>query len=172
MSDNKQDIFAGGKNQNIDVCIKGLSSKDGRTRVLGRKALVNIGPTAIPYLITALQDNNQTTRWEAAKALEQIGDPSAIDALIAALRDSVFDVQWLAAEALINIGEKSVRPLLQALVQFPESDDIRVGAHHVFVDLRAQQSNDILKPVLAALGDTTLGLEVPLLAKKALDKLP
>jgi HEAT repeat protein len=168
VSDNKQAGKAGKKNLSIDVCMKDLCSKDGRTRVMARKALVDIGHPAVPQLIESLQDHNQTVRWEAAKALEQIGDPEAVEALIRALRDKVFDVQWLAAEALINIGEKSVKPLLQALVEFPESDDIRVGAHHVFVDLRTKQFDEVLRPVRASLENATLGLDVPLEAKKAL----
>lgn len=171
MSDKKTNRSYSDKYRDVDACISDFSSKDGRTRVVARKALVEIGHSAVPKLVEALQHSRQSVRWEAAKSLGEIGDPTSVDALIAALKDTVFDVQWLAAEALINIGANSVKPLLRALVQDPDSDDIRVGAHHVFHDLRTRDYDDILRPVIVSLEDTTLTLSVPLEAEKALDKL-
>jgi HEAT repeat protein len=164
------------KNQCSPSAIKSLmhdlGSKDGRTRVRARKQIVKIGHPVIPQLIGLLQSPAQTIRWEAAKALEQIGDPAAVDALVAALRDSVFDVQWLAAEALINIGSDSIRPLLKELIEHPRSDEIRVGVHHVFHNLKDRDYDDILKPVVESLEDTSTNLQVPLEARKALELIP
>jgi HEAT repeat protein len=151
--------------------VKDLGNKDGRTRVRARKALGKIGHPAVKYLIEALKDKNQVVRWEAAKSLGEIEDPSAVDALVTALRDKMFDVRWLAAQALIQIGPKSIKPILHALIEHPQSDDVRVGAHHVFHDLRTRDYDDVLKHVMVALEDSTLTLGIDLEAKKALEEM-
>ncbi|MHB8085683.1 MAG: HEAT repeat domain-containing protein [Dehalococcoidia bacterium] len=153
------------------VLVKDLGSKDGRVRVRARKNLVKIGHPAVKYLIEALKDRNQVVRWEAAKSMGEIEDPAAVDALVTALRDKMFDVRWLAAQALIQIGSKSIKPILHALIEHPEDDDVRVGAHHVFHDLRTRDYDDVLRPVMVSLEDSTLKLGIDLEAKKVLDQL-
>ncbi|MBN1690988.1 MAG: HEAT repeat domain-containing protein [Dehalococcoidia bacterium] len=152
----------------IDTLCSLLGSKDGVTRSKARAALVDIGRPAVKALVGALKDRNQTVRWESAKALGQISDPKSIDALIAALQDRLFDVRWLAAEALIGIGDKAVGPILQTIVDNPDSEEVREGAHHVLHDLRASRYLDILKPVIASMEDVTFTLDIPLEAKKAI----
>jgi len=145
-----------------------LSSKDGVQRCKARAALVDIGRQAVNSLVNALKDRNQTVRWESAKALGQIRDPKSIDALVTALQDRLFDVRWLAAEALIGIGDKAVKPILQAIVDNPESEEVREGAHHVLHDLPTSSYRDALKPVIASMEDITFTLDVPIEAKKAI----
>jgi len=145
-----------------------LGSKDGVLRCKARAALVEIGNPAVAALDSALKDRNQTVRWESAKALGMIRDPKSIDALVAALQDKLFDVRWLAAEALIGIGDKSVKPILQALIDYPKSEELREGAHHILHDLVTSQYRDDLKPLVKALGDLTFTLDIPIRAKKAL----
>ena len=162
MTKNKQDISA---------LINDLSNKDGIKRNKARIALVEIGAPSVEYLVRSLNDKSQTVRWESAKALGQIIDPRSIDALVKALQDRLFDVRWLAAEALIAIGNKSVKPLLQAIIDNPDREYIREGAHHIFHDLRGGQYGDILKPVITAMEDPTFTLDIPLLARKALEEI-
>jgi HEAT repeat protein len=158
----------GKKKQDISALINDLSSKDGIKRHKARIALVEIGAPSVEPLVKALGDRSQTARWESAKALGQIMDPRSIDALVKALQDRLFDVRWLAAEALIAIGDKSVKPLLQALIDYPGSEYVREGAHHVLHDLRGGQYGDILGPVITSMEDATFTLDVPLHARKAL----
>jgi HEAT repeat protein len=148
-----------------------LASKDGVLRCKARAALVELGKPAVEALVSALKDRNQTVRWESAKALGAIRDPKSIDALVAALQDKLFDVRWLAAEALIGIGDESVKPILQALVDCPKSEELREGAHHVLHDLVTSQYRDDLKPLMTALGDLTFTLDIPIRAKKALKSI-
>ncbi|MCX6001949.1 MAG: HEAT repeat domain-containing protein [Chloroflexi bacterium] len=159
------------KKQDINALMKDLSSKDGITRNKARIALVEIGAPSVESLVKTLSDPSQAVRWESAKALGQIMDPRSIDALVKALQDRLFDVRWLAAEALIAIGSKSVKPVLQAITDNPDSEYIREGAHHVFHDLREGQYGDILKPVITSMEDPTFTLDVPLLARKALQAI-
>jgi HEAT repeat protein len=122
-------------------------------------------------LVSALNDKSQTVRWESAKALGQIMDPRSINALVKALQDRLFDVRWLAAEALIAIGSKSVKPLLQAIIDNPGSEYIREGAHHIFHDLRGGKYGDVLKPLITSMEDPTFTLDIPLVARKALQEI-
>ena len=152
----------------ISSLVSLLAGKDGVARIKARAALVDIGRPAVSALVSALKDRNQTMRWESAKALGQIRDPKSIDALVAALQDKLFDVRWLAAEALIGIGDKSVKPILQAIVDNPESEEVREGAHHVLHDLVTSRYRDDLKPLITALEDLTFTLDIPIRAKQVL----
>ena len=155
----------------IGQLIADLYSDDGMKRVRARHFLVALGSEAVAPLIKALSDRNQWVRWEAAKALQQIGDESATQELIRTLEDKTFDLRWLAAEGLISIGRKAVIPLLTQLLDNSDSIRLREGAHHVFHDLEDKDLQEILAPVLSALEDTDATVEVPLAAKAALDKL-
>jgi HEAT repeat protein len=155
----------------VDTLVELLGNKDGVTRSKARAALVDIGNPAVAALVKALKDRNQTVRWESAKALGQIRDPESIDALVDALRDRLFDVRWLAAEALTGIGDKAIGPILQAIVDYPESEEVREGAHHVLHDLVTSRYRDILKPVIASMEDITFTLDIPIEARKALKSM-
>lgn len=154
--------------KDISALMAELSGKDGIRRNRARIALVEIGEAAVGPLVKALGDKNQAVRWESAKALGEIMDPRSTDALVKALQDKLFDVRWLAAEALTAIGDKSVKPLLQAMIDNPRSEYLREGAHHVFHGLRGGQYGGILQPVTAALEDPTFTLDIPLVARRAL----
>ena len=135
-----------------------------------------MGEPAVPSLIKALGTRKEPTHWEAAKALSQIGDLRSVQALVKTLEDNEFGVRWLAAEGLIAVGYCSLTPLLQALVDRPESVRLREGAHHVLHDLVSRHlldrvSREQLQPVLAALNDIEPIVEVPFAAHKALDAL-
>ena len=155
----------------IDALIGDLNSKDGLVRVRARLALVAISRKAVDSLAKALDSKDQVCRWEAAKALGQIGDPAAITILIQSLEDEIFDVRWLASEGLIGIGRPVLAPLLHRLMKRPESIWLREGAHHIFHGIYTQDTASILKPVLNALENDETSLQIPLAAKVALDKL-
>jgi HEAT repeat protein len=155
----------------ISSLIADLASDDGVTRVKARHALVKVGDKAIKPLIKSLADPNQWVRWEAAKALSQIGNPAATHALVQALEDRMFDVRWLAAQGLITIGSEAVIPILKALIERADSSWMREGAHHVLHDLAQGKLKKVLRPVLAALEDVDASVEVPFAAKAALNAL-
>lgn len=111
--------------------IAALSDADAVERQKARAALVEIGADAVPSLIQLLSDPRIHSRWEAAKTLGQIRDPQAAPVLVAALEDQDFDVRWLAAEGLIALRCAGLRPLLRALIQHPDSEWLREGAHWV-----------------------------------------
>ena len=167
----------------IETLIKTLSSHKDKARESARHTLVAMGKAAVPSLIEALQSKNTLMKWEAAKALGEIGDPETAPVLVKALEDDEFDVRWLAAEGLIKMNIRGLKPLLEALEHRGDSAFLREGAHHVFHDLAKGGLRKSLVPVLAALealepGDAALwaarhelAVEVPLAARKALKML-
>jgi HEAT repeat protein len=155
----------------ISFLIRDLGSKDGLVRVRARKALVTIGSKAVAALKVPLTKKNASTRWEAAKALGQIGDAEATAALIRSLEDEMFEVRWLAAEGLIAIGRPTLIPLLRKLAEESDSLWLREGAHHVLHGINLEDFEKILLPVRNALEDIEGPLEVPFAAKAALESL-
>jgi HEAT repeat protein len=157
--------------ETIDSLISDLASDDWVTRVKAREGLVSQRGKAIKPLTKALASPNQWVRWESAKAMCEIGNPGATDALIKSLEDKMFDVRWLSAQGLITIGRKTIVPVLQAVIDNPDSVWTREGAHHVLHDLAEGKLRSVLEPVLKALQDVDATVEGPLAAKIALDKI-
>ena len=160
----------------IDTLIKQLSDKDGQVREKARLTLVDIGKEATLALTKLLTAKDKQTRWEAAKALVSIADPAAIPTLIKTLEDDIFDIRWLAGEALVAIGPDCIRPLLEALSTGAKNLFLREEARHVFKYLlrdnpKANELIVILKPVIDALNGSAASVEVPGVAKTALEKL-
>jgi HEAT repeat protein len=155
----------------IDTLIAKLRTHDGLVREQARKTLVAMGSKAVASLLPLLTDSNDQVRWEAAKALSEIGDPSAASSLVVALEDESFGVRWLAAEALIGLKRDTLRPLLEALEGDAGSVRRRQGAHHVLRTLAEHGLRDQLAPVLAALEGIEPETDVPLAAQKALKSL-
>jgi HEAT repeat protein len=157
---------------NIELLINDFTCNDVIKCQTARRSLVDMGSSAVDALVKELSNKKHWVRWEAAKALGQIGDRTAVKALVAALEDNEFDVRWLAAEALISIGKDSLEPLLAALVDHGgESLILRQGAHHVLHDMDRGDLDKVLQPVMNAVEDTALPIEVPLVARKVLDAL-
>ena len=65
----------------IKSLIVDLANKDGIVRVKARRQLVAYKKRSVSPLIKTLSNKNDWVRWEAAKALSQIGNRKAIKAL-------------------------------------------------------------------------------------------
>lgn len=153
---------------NIDSLIADLNCDDTIKCQHARRSLVNMGERAVGPLTEALSSEKYWVRWEAAKALGQIGSSTAVQSLIRALEDNESDVRWLAAEGLIAIGQEAMEPLLIALIEHADSLLLREGAHHVFYDMHRHDLHEILRPVMSELEGSEPSVEVPLAARKAL----
>jgi HEAT repeat protein len=149
-----------------------LTGKDGLARKRARDELVEIGPPAVPYLIELLPDKRTHVRWEAAKALSEIGDPRAAPALVKALEDNDPGIRWMAAEGLIRAERAGLPPLLEALMEHGGSVRVREGVDHV---LKVLAKNEKLPPevapVLQALHGPSPGTEGARAAKVAFEAL-
>ena len=131
-----------------------------------------LGKPAVPSLIQLLSHRKPHVRWEAAKALGGIADPIAASALVNALKDRDGDVRWLAAEGLAALGQDALHPLLAALIERSEADWLCEGAHHVcHVLIKTRGLGQVLRPLLAALGQSEPEVASPLAAYTALSEL-
>jgi len=142
----------------VTVLIDMLANTDGMLRQKAREALVKGGKRAVPALVRALHSAQpDQVRWEAAKALLEIGDARSIPVLVETLEDCEAGVAWLAAEALHAFRQVAWAPLLRALVQRgTESSTLRQGAHHVLHNQDGGACSDLLAALLLALESNTV----------------
>ncbi len=155
----------------IRSLIADLRSNDGMLRQRSRQSLVAIGKPAVAYLVKLMRDVNDQVRWEATKALGDIGDPETAPALTEVLEDEEFDVRWLAAEGLIALGRKGLAPLLKALTERPQSVWLREGAHHVLHNLAKAGPDKRVASLLQALESVEPEIDIPPAAHKLLSAL-
>jgi HEAT repeat protein len=155
----------------IELLVETLAREDGIERQCARERLVSIGNPAVPALIRCLSDPRHQVRWEAAKALGKIADPIAAPSLVGALEDKDFGVRWLAAVGLTSLGRNGLVPLFSALLERPDSDWLREGAHHVCHELAKRDACHVARPVLDALNTSEPELAVPAAAYAALQRL-
>ncbi|MDO8490646.1 MAG: HEAT repeat domain-containing protein [Dehalococcoidia bacterium] len=176
------------KTKEIESLIAQFTSDSDAAREKARLSLVSMGEQAVVPLIGALRDRRLRIRWEAAKALGQIGNPLAAPALVEALEDPEFDVRWLSAEGLVSIGRAGLEAMLTALTKRPESLWLRESAHHLLAHVVGEDTEvnhhladhpvsketrlrDVLKPVMAAIHGSHPVMEIPMAAAAALNEL-
>ena len=130
-----------------------LENEDDKVRTRARKSLVTIGKKAVLPLTLVLENSKiYKARWEAAKALSEIGDLKSIPTLVKALEDPESDVAWLAAKTLEKFRKAAWPELLRALVSHgAESVLLQHGAHHILRNQKAQGFNDLLDILRTAL---------------------
>ncbi|MCK9519291.1 MAG: HEAT repeat domain-containing protein [Dehalococcoidia bacterium] len=152
--------------------LDGLHSRDAATAQRAREQLVEMGDSALPYLIGLLSDSSPRARWEAAKALAQLCPPEAAPALVQSLTDDDGGVRWIAAETLARCGPPAIDALFHELLRHSESVWLREGAHHVLTE---KQHNGTLpsqaRPVLVALEGIEPTVSAMNAAARALDDL-
>jgi HEAT repeat protein len=158
-------------NPDVESLVAALASPDRVTRQTARETLVAVGHPAVGPLIPLLGDRHGHVRWEAAKALAEIGDPASAQVLVQTLEDRDAGIRWLAAEGLIRMREAGLKPLFQALIERPDSSWLREGAHHVLHALAEMGLAEVTMPVLDALKDIEPTATLPSAAQRALDTL-
>ena len=144
----------------IEELIKDLSNPDGIKRQKARYELVRMGNPALDFLLELQNAEKHLARWEAVKAISEIGSKKSIPILINALEDEEFDVRWLAAEGLIEIGHDSVHPLLKAFISNKDSVHLKEGLHHVLKGLEIRGLYDDKFEIIEALEKSTAPSEL------------
>lgn len=161
----------GAEDERVAALIGQLEAKQMRAREDARAELVALGTSVVESLTKLLESSNTHLRWEAVKALEEIGSPEATPALLAALDDDVAEIRFLAGAALIAAGPSVLEPLLRRLVSHAHTGWLRGGAHHILYHYANTHLREIVQPVLEAMKSSETGVTVPLAASEALDKL-
>ena len=170
----ERDRLSNPEQATIDALIAKLSDPDGEVRKRASFALVRFGSAAVDPLIRACNTPDHRVCWEMCKTLSLIGDPAAVPVFIKALEDDHFEIRWMAAEGLIAIGRKqpeSLKALLHALVQHPNSFGLREGAHHVFHDLVVYHGRTEFKPLVSTLASFDWTAKTPAAVNEVLDNL-
>jgi len=129
----------GDKDTNIEHLIQMLGSKNGMHRKKARKLLIKHGEEAIDPLLELLNSPLHILRWEAMKALKEIGDQSLIPVFISMLEDDKSDIRWIAAEGLIKFGRPAIKEILNLILKKTDSVFVLHGAHHVFYELQEKK---------------------------------
>jgi HEAT repeat protein len=123
-------------------------------------------------VLPLLLDKQTYVRWEAAKALSEIGDPGAAPTLVKVLEDHDSGIRWMAAEGLIRTEQAGLLPLLEALLDHSQSIWLREGADHVLKVLaRNEKLPPQVEPVLQALHGAASDIGTLRAAKIALEMM-
>lgn len=157
----------------IGFLLEILASRDSTVREKARKSLVTMGKPVVAPLVKALKDSKSAQiRWEAIKALGDIGDVKAIPQLVKALEDVDSDVTWLAAEELSRFKKAAWPSLLDALMVDKRNEDLlRAGAHHVFFKQKEKGFDDLLAKLIKALEPEVLQESSVVVARAILKRM-
>lgn len=150
--------------------LRSLASDDGRARENARHEIAEMGEAAVPALAKAARSAQWQVRWEATKALAEIGGESAIAPLVTLLHEGD-DIRWIAAERLKHMGRPAVEQVLRALISDVNSVGLCRGAHHVLNELDDAQLRSLVSPIVAALEQLVPTGAVSVAAYTALQKL-
>lgn len=158
----------------MDSLLANLSSGRESTRRRARESIVAFGKLAVAPLTALLTNPNEHVRWEAVKALGQIGGVEVALVLVNTLENELdSSIRWLAAEELIGLGHEGLAPLLQTLIYHSGLAWLRDGALLVIRSLRKKDPslNGQVAAVLTALESRAPVIQVPPAAQAALDVL-
>jgi HEAT repeat protein len=81
-----------------------------------------ISPRTTRELLHALQDEDSSVRYSAARALGRLGDASAVPALLQTLQDEQWIVRYFTAQTLGQLGDASAVPALIQVMQDEQSN--------------------------------------------------
>jgi HEAT repeat protein len=151
-----------------ELCAR-LSDLDPRCRHEARVQLVSLGVSVLPVLYQKLSASDWHVRWEAAKALGEIGDPAAGEMLVSLLQDDDTSVRWAAMGSLIELGRGALRPALEALTRDFQSARLREGVHHILHTMYNRgKLTGVETEVFKALEGAAPGVQAAWAANKAL----
>lgn len=133
----------------IGELIKDLRNDKWELRYLACKELGNRkAKSAVPDLITLLNDKNANVRSCAAYALGEIGDKRAVDPLVNAIADPNEWVRLQAVEALGKVGDSKIALLLSQFLETEKDDRVKATLIKVVGILGDARMISILVPYL------------------------
>jgi HEAT repeat protein len=156
----------------VGELLKDLGSSDPNVRNHSRLRLVAQGmPVVVPLVQLLATSPSELVRWEAAKALGEVGDIHSATALAAALDDAHQEVRWAAARSLIALGPEGLRQTLTLLLTKAGSGDVRDCARHVLGHFANLLWGQFLIPLLERFYAYEPGVAIPPAALEALHEL-
>jgi HEAT repeat protein len=140
----------------MEELIQQLAVKGGDTAAIALGKLVDMGKTAVPALVLALDSKDEQVRALAAEGLSQIADPSTANRMFLALKDSNQKVRAFAARTLDVI--KDPRALDALILTIDDAEDVLHYPYTVSVYALVRKPPAILPkivPLLKAKGQVT-----------------
>jgi HEAT repeat protein len=125
-----------------------LGGQSVNDRYIAEKALVRLGPPAVPFLVGALERGTPSAQREAALVLGRIGDAKAAPALRAALGLADGKARARAIEALRVIGDRGAAAAAAARLA-DDDPEVRGEAAGLLGDLGDASHADALRAALA-----------------------
>ncbi len=142
----------------------GDEDENDSVRVAAAGTLGSIGDvTAVPALITSLNDINDRVRSAAASALGKIGPPAnaAVPTLINILKKGLYETQNVRVSIVLGLGGIGTPDALNALIDALSDESTFIRKEAVYELSRIGEPVDkIVPPLLEALADTDQGVRV------------
>ncbi len=95
-----------------ELFLSALRDTDKACRAQAAAALIGLGDTIVPDLVSLLSDPDWRVRYRAAEALGEIGNRASAGALVRALSDKKDHVRYMAAKGLGRTGNSGAVPAL------------------------------------------------------------
>ena len=151
--------------------IRRLGHPDKEQREDAERLLREATPAPTWALIQATYPVVDDTRQNALKLLVDLAAPEAVDTFVEHLEDPASACRWLAAEGLVALGATGLERTLDLLREYPKTDWLLRGIHHVLSGLEKKGFAQIASPVLHAYQAKAPEIELPAAAAAARAKL-
>ncbi|MDH4163981.1 MAG: HEAT repeat domain-containing protein [Nitrospirota bacterium] len=99
----------------IDGLILGLKSRNDKVTSASYRALVAIGPSAVPKLVKQIEGNDWSLKYKVIEILAAMKSPEAIAGLVRLVGSDQQQLRETAGYKLQQIGEQVVDPLIACL---------------------------------------------------------
>jgi len=114
----------------LEACASVLADENREARAFMAEKIEGFGPLAVPYLISALGDEEEEVRYHIVRSLGNIRDKRALDALIQSLSDPNENVRYYSIKSLGLIDDaKSILALIGKLTD--QNSNVNYGAAEV-----------------------------------------
>jgi HEAT repeat protein len=131
----------------LESALADLRSTNKEVRAHASASLSGMGKTAVPPLLTLLNDTNWVIRYRAAEALGAIGDVQVVESLIALTTDEKDHVRYMAAKSLGKMQDPRIPPILIGLLTDDHPYTRRIAAEGL-----ARSGSDLaMTPLMQAL---------------------
>ncbi|CAF4127882.1 unnamed protein product [Adineta steineri] len=150
----------------INTFIHLLQNDDSNIRIVALSFIAKMNSSNLAVVLfnlvsIALEDESEPVRWEACKALGDIGEKAAtnevITKLVSALEDKSERVRWEACTALGKMGAKAatndvIAELISAFQD--ESEFVRISVPHALENIgKKSMTNEVITKLVNALED-------------------
>jgi len=145
--------------------VRDWENQPAKLRVTCVDILGEIGDeSAVPVVISVLEEKRMTMRYTAARSLGNIGDNRAAPGLIKLLKDDEWEVRFFTSQALGKIGDATASKPLSHLLEDDPSEKVRLEVINALDKLAAKSEYETIIKALSDTDPEVRGYAVELLA--------